>query len=298
MHGVHSQARSRKATPSPTRVVRALACGLAAALLAGGFVVTGAAQVPGIWNRVPEGWAGGRFQREMVPAERRGFHGCKLMYERVRIEPMGRGWDTDYPMAIRNLMLRLSEFTTTPINTYEDGAMADGVVRGSDPGLFDCPFLMAADVGTVGFTPAEADGLREYFLKGGFLWVDDFWGETAMRHWLRELDRILPEFERVMVTEDHPLMSSFYFIDHVPQMPNIGFWRRSGGETSERGAETAVPTLSAIVDHHGRAMVVMTHNTDIGDGMEREGEDHEYFLRFSPRAYALAINIAVYAMTR
>jgi hypothetical protein len=280
-------------------VGRIAALSLFLVVVGGSLAVALRAQVPDGWGwRVPEGWAGGRWQREMVPSKRQGFYGCKLMYDRVRSEASGRGWDTDYPMAIRNLMWRLGEFTTTSINQYEDGEMADGVVRATDPGLFQCPFLMAADIGTAGFSSEEVEALRQYFLRGGFLWVDDFWGQPAMDHWLRQLSRILPEYERVILDREHPLMSTFYFIEEVPQMPNIGFWRRSGGQTSERGLATATPTLSAIVDESGRAMVVMTHNTDIGDGMERESEDHEFFLRFSPHAYAMAINIAIYAMTR
>jgi hypothetical protein len=44
-------------------------------------------------------------------------------------------------------------------------------------------------------------------------------------------------------------------------------------------------------------MVAMTHNTDIGDSMEREGDDPRYFAEFSPEGYALATNIALYALT-
>ena len=44
-------------------------------------------------------------------------------------------------------------------------------------------------------------------------------------------------------------------------------------------------------------MVLMTHNTDIGDSWEREGEDREFFLQFSPRGYALGINVVLYALT-
>ena len=54
----------------------------------------------------------------------------------------------------------------------------------------------------------------------------------------------------------------------------------------------------AIADSHGRIMVVMTHNTDIGDSMEREGDDPAYFAAFSPEGYALATNIVLYALTR
>lgn len=288
--------------PAPARPVRTSkprAAMLAAAL---GILLLGSALVAqsgGDWGfRVGEGWAGGRHQREKVPAKRGGFYGCKLIYDSVRSEPSGRGWDTDYPRGIRNLMWRLGEFTMAPINRYEDGEMADGVVRGSEPEIFQCPFVMATDVGTAGFSEAEVYGLRQYLLKGGFLWVDDFWGPAAMVQWERQLQRILPEYERVVLEPDHPLMSSFYFLEELPQIPNIRFWRGSGGQTSERGFQTRMPTLSTIVDDQGRVMVAMSHNTDIGDGMEREGEDYEYFLRFSPHAYALAVNIAIYSMSR
>ncbi len=34
--------------------------------------------------------------------------------------------------------------------------------------------------------------LREYLLKGGFLWVDDFWGDAAWEQWVEEIQRVLP----------------------------------------------------------------------------------------------------------
>jgi len=83
----------------------------------------------------------------------------------------------------------------------------------------------------------------------------------------------------------------------VPQIPSIQFWRRSGGATSERGAESAEPHLRAIRDEHGRILVLMSHNTDIADGWEREGEDDAFFFAFSGDAYALGINIAMWALT-
>jgi hypothetical protein len=52
-----------------------------------------------------------------------------------------------------------------------------------------------------------------------------------------------------------------------------------------------------ITDEKDRIMVLMTHNTDIGDSWEREGEDHEFFLQFSPAGYAVGINAVLYALT-
>jgi hypothetical protein len=255
------------------------------------LAVAAAAQVPGVPAR------GGVYQREMVPVKRAGFMFCRLMYTSVRNEEGGRGWSTDYPMADRNLMTRLGQFTTTLVNKYPDGDPANALVHATDPDLFSCPFLFASDAGTAGFSAKEAEALRQYLMKGGFLWADDFWGEAAIAHWLREMSIVLPEYHAQTIQSGHPLFATYYNLESLPQIPNIGAWRRSG-QTSERGVASAVPTMSAIADQNGRVMVVMTHNTDIADGWEREGEDYDYFARFSPVAYAVAINVAVFSMTR
>ena len=181
---------------------------------------------------------------------------------------------------------------------WEDGDPGFAVVRATDPQLFECPFLFASDVGTAGFNGAEVDGLREYLLKGGFLWVDDFWGERAWNHWEAEIGQVLPEHEIVDIGVEHRMLHALYRVTKIPQIPNIRFWQRSGGALSERGPESAVPDLRGIFDEHGRLLVLMTHDTDIADGWEREGEDKAFFDSFSPDAYAFGINIVVWAMTR
>ena len=229
-----------------------------------------------------------------------GFAFCKLMYGSVRREQMGMGWSTDYPFAGINLMIRLSELTKADVSLDAHGDPSHWVVRLTDPALFDCPFLMASDVGTVGFTEDEIPRLREYLLKGGFLWVDDFWGTAAWEHWQREIGRVLSpgEYPIMDVPLDHAIFRGVFPMVAVPQVTNIQFWRRSGGRnTSERGADSRDVHFRAIADDHGRLMVVMTHNSDIGDSWEREGEDPEYFHQFSPDGYALAMDVVVYALT-
>ncbi|MEX2569666.1 MAG: DUF4159 domain-containing protein [Gemmatimonadota bacterium] len=232
------------------------------------------------------------------PADRSAFTVCRLAYTQVRREEGGSGWDTELVIADQNLMFRLADFTNMAVLRHENGTPAQVAVRATDEALFACPFLVASDPGSAGFDPTEVERLREYLLKGGFLWADDFWGERALDHWLGEIGRVLPEYETFEVTSDHPLMSAFYFVDAVPQIPNIRFWRSTGGQTSERGFESAVPRAYAIADEHDRILVFMTHNTDIADGWEREGEDFGFFHSFSPYAYALAVNVVVAAMTR
>jgi hypothetical protein len=228
------------------------------------------------------------------------FTVCRLEYTRVVIEDMGVGWQTDYPFSERNLMTRLSELTKTPVSRDAGGDANTWVVRATDPQLFNCPYLVASDVGTIGFSPAEVAGLRQYLLKGGFLWVDDFWGTAAWERWSNEMGRVLPptDFAIRDVPLTDPLLRSVFTVTAIPQITNIQFWRGSGGRiTSERGEDSVEPHLRAIRDHHGRIMVLMTHNTDVGDSWEREGEDPGFFYQFSPNGYALGVDVLIHAMT-
>ena len=221
---------------------------------------------------------------------------CKLKYTSVRSELMGVGWATDYPYAGINLMIRLSELTRTPVSFDASGNPNYYVVRPTDKALFRCPFVIASDVGTMGLSDDEAARLREYLLKGGFLWVDDFWGTPAWEQWSDEIHKALPEYRIVDVPPDHPVLHTLYQIDRVPQITNIQNWRRTHN-TRERGLDSPRADFRMISDDKGRIMVVMTHNTDIGDSWEREGESREFFEQFSPPGYALGINVLLYAMT-
>ena len=225
------------------------------------------------------------------------FTFCRLQYQSYRSEWLGTGWTTDYPDGDRNLPLRLSQLTKTDIARTEGGVPFHAVVTATEPDLYECPFIFASDVGTVRFSPEEQIALRDYLLKGGFLWVDDFWGDPAWDVWTREIGQILPEYPVSEVPEDHVLFHTLYSVDSIPQIPSIQFWRRSRAETSERGEESKTPTLHAIFDDNDRIIVVMTHNTDIADGWEREGDDDEFFFLFSPNAYAVGINVIIYALT-
>ena len=231
----------------------------------------------------------------------RHFTVCRIMYTSVRREPNGGGWRTDYPYGEINLMTRLSELTKTPVSHTANNRPLQWVVRLTDDALFNCPYTVASDVGTIGLTQEEADHLRLYLEKGGFLWVDDFWGSAAWAQWTRELGKALPpgEFPIEDVPLNDPIFTTQFTVTKIPQITNIGFWRGVGGSTTqERGADSPAAEFRAIRDKRdGRIMVAMTHNTDVADSWEREGEDPAYFYRFSPDGYALGINVLLYAMT-
>jgi hypothetical protein len=245
---------------------------------------------------------------ELPPQEwpDRNVAGCHILYRSVRREANGSGWRTDYPWGQRNLLIRLSEMTKTRVSRQEQGeGQGRGVphvwlVRLTDPALFECSYLMASDVGTIGLSDEEATALGLYLQKGGFLWVDDFWGEAAWEQWTGELAKAMPPADYTI--EDVPLSDPIFHamieVKRIPQVSGIGFWRATRGQiTSERGEETAVPHFRAMRDRHGRIIAVMTHNTDVTNSWERETEDPAYFYQFSIEGYALGINVLLYAMT-
>jgi hypothetical protein len=246
----------------------------------------------------------GYFDRAPRPAPAlfpdRNFVVCRLWYTSVRSEPSGGGWRTDYPYGEINLTIRFSELTRAPVSWSDGREPNHYVVRITDDALFECPFTMASDVGTIGLSDEEVERLRLYLLKGGFLWVDDFWGPLAWEQWTHELAKVLPPSQYPIedVPLSDPIFQSQYIVEKVPQITNIQFWRSTrGAVTSERGEDSAVPHFRVVRDHHGRIIVVMTHNTDIADSWEREGEDPAFFYQFSPDGYAVGINVLLHALT-
>ena len=224
---------------------------------------------------------------------------CRGFYRSVRREPSGSGWSTDYPGADNNFSVRLAELTHVPVKLRRDRQPNHVVVPLDGPLLYRCPLLFMEDTGTAEFSELEVRALREYFTKGGFLWVDDFWGGRAWSYWVDQISRVLPpgEFPIFDIPMTHPIMSTLYVVKGIPQVPNIGFWRSSGGQTSEFGRDSSDVHFRGIQDARGRLMVLMSHNTDIADTWEREGANHDYFDLFSPRGYAIGVNVVIYAMT-
>jgi uncharacterized protein DUF4159 len=251
-------------------------------------------------------WAGGYGTtppRFPTPTSFTGrFNFCRVMFSSDRREK--HGWDTDYPGADINFSIRLSELTKADVKMDrgdgEDVTPDAVVVRLTDDALFQCPFVIMEDAGTARLSALEAARLREFLLKGGFLLVADYHGTRAKQQWDEEIGRVLSpaHYPIVDIPMDHPIWHTLFDLKRVPQMASIQTWRRTGGVLERWNDDGAGADARGITDDHGRLMVVMLHNTDIPDGWEREGEDREYFFRFSPDAYAVGIDIMMYAMSR
>lgn len=225
-----------------------------------------------------------------------GFEKDVLTFVRIRYDDNGGGrggWTTDLPDSDLNLSWRLQQLTSLKVDP--DGR----VLRLTAPDLHQFPFIYIVEPGGLWLSEPEVLALRRYLLNGGFLWLDDFWGEREWANCAAVMRRVFPDRDWVELDLDHPLYRTVFRIREKGQVPNVALGHESQwhGVTWERPDAREVHHR-VIYDDRGRIMVLATHNTDNGDGWEREGESAYYFEHFSEKtAYPLGINVLVYLMT-
>ncbi len=233
------------------------------------------------WNNDPE------FEKDV-------FTFARIVYRSERWSGRGGGgWATDWPASDLNFSFRLQQLTSLKVNPVSKYFTL------TDPQLFDYPFIYIVEPGSLVFDDEEVKALRRYLLNGGFLMVDDFWGEEEWYNFEYEFRRVFPDRELVELPLSHPIFHCVYDLKKKPQIPAIGHAQGGRGDnrTWER-YDAQTPHYKGMIDDDGRLMAIVCHNTDLGDGWEREGEDPWYFKEFSEKyAYPLGINIVVYAMT-
>jgi hypothetical protein len=227
------------------------------------------------------------------------FTFTRIHYDSVGSRRRGGEWWIDLPDADLNLSFRLQQMTSLRVDS--DGR----IIRLTDKELSDFPWIYIVEPGALVFSEAEVVALRKYLLNGGFLMVDDFWGDWQWENFYREIKRVFPEREPEELEMSHPIFHCVFDITlpkHQMQVPNFGTGEDSQytGVTWEdhHGPGARDVHFRAISDDKGRMMVFIAHNTDNGDGWEREGEYKYFFSEFSEKkAYPLGINVVFYAMT-
>jgi hypothetical protein len=209
------------------------------------------------------------------------------------------GWITDFPDSDLNLSFRLQQMTSIKVDPN------GRILRLTDPDLFNYPWIYMVEPGRLGFKDEEVPILRKFLLNGGFLMADDFWGEVQWKGFYDQIKRVFPEREFIDLPMDHPVFHCVFDLKgprNSLQIPNErqGVGTQFGGPTWEYhdGEQCVNVHVRAMLDDKGRIMIIATHNTDNGDGWEREGESDYFFHRFSENiAFPLGINIIFYAMT-
>lgn len=252
----------------------------------------------------------GRGRRAMTEDERAGVPEWKVepefrkdVFTFVRIQYTsegggrrwgGGGWRTDYPDSDLNFSYRLQQLTSLKVDP-------EGIIlRLADPALFNYPFIYVIEPGRMALDEDEVLALRRYLLNGGFMMVDDFWGEWEWNNFYEQIRRVFPDREPQELDLDHPIFRAVFPLSEKPQVPSMHHavgYRGSPYESYERDDADEVH-YKGLFDDKGRLMAIICHNTDLGDGWEREGEDEWYFRKYAEKkAYPMGINIVFYAMT-
>lgn len=161
-----------------------------------------------------------------------------------------------------------------------------------DEQLFDHPWIYALEVGTWLLSQQEADNLREYLLRGGFLVIDDFHGTVQWAGFMRSMKMVFPDRQIVDLSTDDAVMGMHFDVDMTKHIPGIMALRY--GVTWEH--DGYVPTWRGIYDDDGRLMVVINWNVDLGDAWELADKPW-YPEEYTALAYRFGINYVLYAMT-
>lgn len=213
---------------------------------------------------------------------------ARMVYSSGGFRWGGGSWRTDYPEADYKFMYGIKRLSAIRVKEEENP------VAIMDPKLFTYPFLYAVEVGQMSLSAADAQRLREYLLRGGFLYADDFWGLREWAVFEAQMRKVFPERAIEPLPLTHEVFHTFFDIDTVMQIPNVSNACR-GGRTWEDPSDTR-PGIFGIKDDQGRVMVLITYNSDLGDAWEWMDEPC-YPEVYSGQAYRMGLNFIIYSMT-
>jgi len=211
---------------------------------------------------------------------------ARLIYN-GRIPGYIKNWYTDYPKGDEQLIWALRRLTQLDVAEHEHA------IALTDPELFRYPFVYTSEPGQMLLTPEDAKIMREYLDRGGFWMLDDFWGSFEWGNMAAEMKKVLPNAEIQNIPLSHPLFHQFFDVDRLKQVPSLAYLQ-NGGITYEQDGFT--PECKGIWDDKGRLVVVINHNTDLGDAYEWM-DLKEYPYEFSSYAYRIAVNTFMYALS-
>jgi hypothetical protein len=201
----------------------------------------------------------------------------------------GGSWAVDFPEADYHFIMGVRDWSGTNLNIAAEPKQ----IPIMDERLFDYPLIYFVEPGFMELSSEEAQRLREYVLRGGFLFLDDFWGEYEWENVQEQMRRVFPEYQIKDLPRDHPVFHSYFDVEEVVQVPGIGSWL-GRGVTHEKGG--IVPHYMGIEDKDGRLLVFISRNCDLGDAWEWI-DDPRYPLQYGLAAYKVGINVVIYAMS-
>jgi Domain of unknown function (DUF4159) len=207
-------------------------------------------------------------------------------------------WTMDYPRSDRHLLAGVRRLTRIDTKSVEQVVSLDGTDE-----IFNWPMLYAVEVGHWKLAADDAAQLRDFLLRGGFLMVDDFHGSNARDHdqgineWQNFIDSmslVLPDRPIEDLPNGDPIFHVLYDLDDRFQVPGAQYFET--GITYEKGPTGKQPHWRAIRDDHGRVVVAICHNMDLGDAWEHSDEPR-YLEKWASLAYRVAMNYFIYDLS-
>ncbi len=200
----------------------------------------------------------------------------------------GRGayWTMDYPRSDRHFSVALRRLTRIHTRSVEEPINLD------DSDQYDWPWLYGVEVGHWNLSDAQAKSLREFLLRGGFFMCDDFHGTEEWAVFLAGMKRVFPDREIVDLDNNDPIFHIVYDLSDRYQVPGEQYVR--SGNTYEYDGYK--PYWRGIYDDHGRVMVAICHDMDLGDSWEH-ADNPEYPQQFSALGIRIGVNYVTYAMS-
>jgi hypothetical protein len=227
------------------------------------------------------------FARLMYPQHPRARFGGYRRFGGGDWREGGTSWTQDYPRADRHFAQALRRLSRVHARSVEQPINLDD---GDD--AFNYPWMNAGEMGDWKLTEAQATALREYLLRGGFIMLDDFWGTEEWNRFEESMQRVFPDRQIVEIANDDPIFHIVYDLDERYQVP--GQWALARGSTYRNDGSTA--HWRGIYDDHGRVMVAMTFNSDVGDSWEW-ADDPNYPEKYSALGIRIGVNYVIYSMT-
>jgi hypothetical protein len=235
----------------------------------------------------PSEWV---FARLMYPQHPRARFGGYRRFGGGDWREGGTSWTQDYPRADRHFAQALRRLSRIHVRSVEQPVSLDD---GDD--AFNYPWMNAGEMGDWKLTVAQAAALREYLLRGGFIMLDDFWGASEFNRFEESMRVVFPDRAIVEIANDDPIFHVVYDLDERYQVP--GQWALARGSTYRNGEEGgSVAHWLGIYDDHGRVMVAMTYNSDVGDSWEW-ADDPNYPEKYSALGIRIGVNYVMYSMT-
>ncbi|HYI92655.1 MAG TPA: DUF4159 domain-containing protein [Bryobacteraceae bacterium] len=205
-----------------------------------------------------------------------------------RIWNLRGNWTIDYPKADRQFVQGVRRLTRIHTRSVEQLVNLES----DNDEIYNFPWTYVVEPGHWELTDAQAQKLRDYLLRGGFLMTDDFHGTFEWEVFMESMRKVFPDRPVVDIDSKDEIFHVLYDLDERFQVPGVVTF--GTGRTYEYdGVEGK---WRGIYDDKGRIMVAICHNMDLGDAWE--WADHpNYPEKYASMAYKIGINYIIYSMT-